>query len=176
MNISCDVILDLIPLVKDGVASVDSTILVNEHINSCENCKAEFKTFDNIHINQLPIKDEKIIFAIKRSIFITQMIILIIGAIVGVALSNSMGMFYNFIIMPIIGSVSLIALKRKWYVAPLTIFILAYLWQTLMGIVIDGFSWVGLYVGLYYSIIYTVLVFLGVVITILLIFAFKKGE
>jgi len=176
LNISCDVILDLIPLVKDGVASNDSIILVIEHINSCENCKAEFEIFDNIKIDQQPIKDEKIIFAIKRSIFMTQIIILIAGAIVGVAISNSMGMFYNFIIMPIIGGVSLIVFKRKWYMAPLAIFILAYSWQTIMGIAVDGFSWVGLSVGLYYSITYTVLVILGVVIAILLKFAFKKGE
>lgn len=174
MNISCDVILDLIPLVKDGVASNDSTILVNEHINSCENCKAEFETFDNIKIDQAPIKDEKIICAIKRSIFMTQTIILVIGAIVGIALTNSMGMFYNFIIMPIIGGVSFIAFKRKWYFAPLAIFLLTYLWQTIIGIVLGGFDWIILYSGLIYSIIYTVLVVLGVAIAMLLKFAFKK--
>lgn len=174
MNISCDVILDLIPIVKDGVASNDSTILVNEHIKNCENCKDELETFDNIKVDQLPIKDEKIIGAIKRSIFITQTIILIVGAIVGIALTNSMGMFYNFIIMPIIGGVSFVAFKRKWYFAPLAIFVLTYLWQTIIGIVLGGFDWIALYSGLSYSIIYTVLVGLGVVIAMLLKFAFKK--
>ena len=174
MNISCNVILDLIPLVKDGVACNDSTIIVNEHINSCESCKAELETFDIIKIDQLLIKDEKIIFTIKRSIFITQIIILIAGAIVGVALSNSMGMFYNFIIMPIIGGVSFVAFKRKWYLAPIAIFVLTYLWQMIMGIVLGGFDWIALYSGLNYSIIYTVLVGLGVVTAMLLKFAFKK--
>lgn len=174
MNISCNVIFDLIPLVKDGVASDDSTIIVNEHIKSCESCRAEFETFESTLIEQPSIKDEKIIFAIKRSIFITQLIILMAGAIIGVALSDSMGMFYNFIIMPIIGGVSLVAFKRKWYLAPLAIFTLTYLWQTITGIVSGGFEWNALYRGLYYSIIYTILVGLGVIIAVLLKFAFKK--
>lgn len=177
MSISCNVILDLIPLVKDGVASDDSTIIVSEHIKNCESCKAEFDIFESIRIEQSSIKDEKIIFAIKRSIFITQLTILIVGAITGVALSNSMGMFYNLIIMPVIGGISLVVFKRKWYFAPLAIFVLTYLWQTLTGIVSGGFDWIALYSGLYYSIIYTILVGVGVIITMLLKFAFKKeGE
>ena len=36
MNISCDIILDLIPLVKDGVASEDSVKIVHEHIKAAK--------------------------------------------------------------------------------------------------------------------------------------------
>jgi hypothetical protein len=174
LNISCNIVADLIPLVKDGVASADSTLIVTEHIKSCENCKAEFETFEVAKLEQSSIKDEKIIFAIKRSIFITQLIILMAGAIVGVALSNSVGMFYNFIIMPIIGGVSFIAFRRKWYLAPLAIFTLTYLWQTSIGIVSEGFEWNMLYSGLYFSVIYTILVGLGIIIALLLKFTFKK--
>lgn len=174
MNIPCNVILDLIPLVKDGVASDDSTMIVREHIKNCKSCKSEFETFQCNNIEQTRIKDEKIILDIKRSIFITQLIILIVGATIGVALSNSMGMFYNFLIMPIIGSVSFIAFKSRWHLTLIGIFILTYLWQTTMGVVSSGFAWVPLYSGLYYSIIYTILVGLGIVITMLLKFAFKK--
>ncbi len=124
MNISCNIILDLIPLVKDGVASDDSVAVVNEHIKNCKTCKSEYESFENINIDQSSIRDEKIILAIKRSVFITQLIILIAGAFIGVALSNSMNMFYNFLIMPIIGSISLIAFKKKWYWSPIAIFIL----------------------------------------------------
>lgn len=174
MIISCDIILDLIPLVIDGVASNDSNILVNKHIENCDSCRALMDTFDSIQMEMPPIKDEKIIFDIKRSIYITQIIILMAGAIIGVALSNSMGMFYNFIIMPIIGGIALIALKRKWYLASLVIFIFTYLWQTIVAIVSDGFSWSDLYIGLYYSAIYIVLIGLGVIIALLLKYTFKK--
>ena len=123
MNIPCNVILDLIPLVKDGVASSDSTMIVEEHIKGCENCKAEFEAFKTVNVEQPMLKDEKILFAIKRSIFITQLVVLIVGAIIGVAMTNSMGMFYNFIIMPVVGGISFVALKKKWYVAPISIFV-----------------------------------------------------
>lgn len=174
LNISCDIIRDLIPLVKDGVASDDSVIIVNEHINACASCKSEFETLDVINPLQSSIKDAKIISAMKRSIFVTQIIILILGGIFGVALSDSMGMFYNFTIMPIIGGVSVVALKRKWYLTPIVIFIISYLWTALSEIVTNGFEWIFLYGGLYYATIYTVLVLLGVLIAMLLKITFKK--
>ncbi|MBK5239968.1 zf-HC2 domain-containing protein [Clostridium sp.] len=174
MNISCNVILDLIPLVKDGVASDDSTIIVNKHIKACASCKSEFETLDVINPMQSSIKDKKVIFAMKRSIFVTQIIILMAGGVLGVALSNSMGMFYNFMIMPILGGVSVVALKRKWYLTPIVIFIVSYLWTTISEIVPNGFEWIFLYSGLYYGTIYTVLVLLGVLIAMLLKITFKK--
>ncbi|MGH4117466.1 zf-HC2 domain-containing protein [Clostridium sp.] len=174
LNISCNVILDLIPLVKDGVASDDSTTIVNNHIKACASCKSEFETFDTIDVQQSSIKDKKIIFAMKRSIFITQIIILMAGGILGVALSNSMGMFYNFMIMPIVGGVSVVVLKRKWYLTPIVIFITSYLWTAISEIVANGFEWIFLYSGVYYGIIYTFLVLLGVLIAMLLKITFKK--
>src|SRR5690554_4287107 len=94
MTLPCDVVLDLIPLVKDGVASEASVLLVNEHLDECESCRNEFETFENLNLNGADIKDEKIISAIKRSIFISQFVILLAGGIFGVALSNSMDMLY----------------------------------------------------------------------------------
>ena len=39
-NITCEICKDLMPLVKDGIASEDSKIAVEEHIVECETCKA----------------------------------------------------------------------------------------------------------------------------------------
>ena len=41
-EISCDLCMDLLPLVKDGVASEDSVKAVEAHIASCESCHALF--------------------------------------------------------------------------------------------------------------------------------------
>jgi hypothetical protein len=172
----CNVILDLIPLVKDGVASDESASIVNEHVDHCKSCKSELETFEIIKIDPVQMESKKIIFDIKRSIFMTQIVILVVGAAIGIALSNSMGMFYNFIIMPIVGAISLIAFKKKWYVAPLAIFLITYSWQTLLFMMENGFSLVGLSVGLYFSVVYTILVALGAVIAVLLRFAFEKGD
>jgi len=176
LNINCNVILDLIPLVKDGVASNESTLFVNEHVKQCATCKTELDAFEAIKIESLILKDQKIIFDIKRSVYISQIVILAIGAILGITLSSSMGMFYNFIIMPIIGGISFIVFKRKWIVAALAIFVVTYLWQTVLVMAENGLSLTGLTVGLYYSAVYAFLVVLGTVIARLLRFAFEKGE
>ena len=169
---NCNVILDLLPLVKDGVASLESCNAVNDHIKTCESCRAECFSLETI--KEEPIQDEKIIFKIKRSIFMTQIFVLIAGAIVGVALTNSMGMFYNFVIMPIIGGISFITFKGKSYLVAIAVFLLSYVCHITSSITLGGFNWYALYSGLFFSIIYTVLVGLGAVIAFLLKFSFRK--
>ena len=41
-EITCDLCMDLMPLVKDGVASEDSVSAVRNHLASCESCRALF--------------------------------------------------------------------------------------------------------------------------------------
>ncbi|MDF2858702.1 MAG: hypothetical protein K0Q87_4553 [Neobacillus sp.] len=43
MNISCDIIRDLLPLYHDKVCSEKSRKLVEEHLTSCNNCKLELE-------------------------------------------------------------------------------------------------------------------------------------
>lgn len=173
----CGVILDLIPLVKDNVASEESKNIVTEHIKTCDSCRNEFEMFESSNMEQ-SIKDEKVLSAIRRSIFITQIVVLVGGAIIGIGLTGTMGMFYNFIIMPVIGIISFITLRKKSYIAPILIFILTYLWQVATFIIkIKGkFDWriLILQTSLFYSLVYTGLVTLGIIIAILLNFSFRK--
>ncbi len=53
MNISCEIIKDLLPLYHDGVCSNDSRTMVEEHLAYCDNCKAELQAMDE----ELPIKN-----------------------------------------------------------------------------------------------------------------------
>lgn len=175
MKVTCDVILDLIPLVKDGVASEDSTNLVQQHIQECQSCQEEYDLFEIPSVTEPSLKDEKIISAIKRSIFATQLSILFIGAIFGIMLTNSMEMFYNFLIMPIIGAISFFIFKRKAYLALIAIFFLSFTWQLASKMILGELAPVAFTSSFTYSIIYTILVGLGVVIAFLLKFAFQKG-
>ena len=43
MNISCDIIKDLLPLYHDKVCSEKSCKLVEQHLASCKNCKLELE-------------------------------------------------------------------------------------------------------------------------------------
>ena len=58
MKISCDVILDLMPLVKDGVASDDSSTIVKEHIKNCEAVELNL-IFSVNRIEQSSISDQR---------------------------------------------------------------------------------------------------------------------
>lgn len=47
MNISCEIIKDLLPLYHDGVCSKDSKDMVEEHLQQCESCRSELQAMDN---------------------------------------------------------------------------------------------------------------------------------
>lgn len=51
MNISCEIIKDLLPLYHDDVCSKDSKDMVEEHLQQCESCRNELQIMDN----ELPI-------------------------------------------------------------------------------------------------------------------------
>jgi len=53
MNISCEIIKDLLPLYHDGVCSNETKEMVEEHLKNCENCKAELAAMDAV----LPIEN-----------------------------------------------------------------------------------------------------------------------
>lgn len=46
MNVSCDIIRDLLPLYHDGVCSEDSKKMVEEHLANCKSCNDELKAMD----------------------------------------------------------------------------------------------------------------------------------
>lgn len=51
MNISCEIIKDLLPLYHDDVCSEDSKKAVEEHFEHCERCRDELRAMDS----ELPI-------------------------------------------------------------------------------------------------------------------------
>ena len=57
-KISCDICLDLIPLVEDDIASEDSRIAVIEHIKECESCRSYYSG-KNLSIPEMD--DERVI-------------------------------------------------------------------------------------------------------------------
>ena len=55
MNISCEIIKDLLPLYHDGVCSNESKAMIEEHLAECDNCKKELDEMDEV----LPVKSMK---------------------------------------------------------------------------------------------------------------------
>ena len=65
--LKCEVIEDLLPLVKDGVASQESERLVMEHIQTCDNCRKEYDSINSAKKSQKNgPKDEFIVKKIKQ--------------------------------------------------------------------------------------------------------------
>jgi predicted anti-sigma-YlaC factor YlaD len=43
MRISCEIIKDLLPLYHDGICSIDSKALIEEHLVECNSCKVDLQ-------------------------------------------------------------------------------------------------------------------------------------
>ena len=176
VEINCNVCLDLMPLVKDKVASDDSEMLVAKHIENCESCKALFSS-EEID-REYKVDDRKVISNIKSKIISIGLIILIIGGLLGIYLSNSQGMFYNVLIMPCIGIAGCVLLRKKYYWVPVGIFTLSYLGIIIQSL-LEDIEWLGrmpelFIMPLFLSIIYTILVGIGTAIGALFGYVFGK--
>ena len=175
MKITCDVIQDLIPIVQDDAASEDSRRLVEEHAAQCPSCRNLWGPRD---LPPLPARNEAAgLRAIKKSLFFSQAFILLAGSCIGIALSNSMGMFYNILLMPLLGAISVSAFRRRWYLVPLFVFLLTSVWQFfamwLDNGVLSGYICTG---SLLYAAVYTGLALIGSAVALLLRFAFRKED
>ena len=46
MNITCDIVMDLFPLYKDGLASSDSVKEIRKHLQKCEDCRTFYRRYN----------------------------------------------------------------------------------------------------------------------------------
>lgn len=176
-KISCDTCLDLIPLVKDGVASEDSKKLLEDHMETCETCKEIYESFNQ---QEIAMDEKDVLGKIKKQILMVSIGVIVIASMVGLALSETMGMFYNILIMPAVGLISYLALEEKSYSVPGVLFIFSYIWIFIKYIG-EGMLGEGLIAGvfitpIYWSVIYSLLCGLGVIIGFLLKYAFGKEK
>ena len=110
-KITCDICMDLMPLVKDGVASEYSENAVIKHISECKSCK---KIYDEMYINNKSIIEDddipksinidKAAKKVEKKINKYLGMIIIFGIFFGLSLTASEEMFLNSFIMPIIGA------------------------------------------------------------------------
>ncbi len=170
-KITCDMCRDLIPLVKDGIASEDSRLAVKEHMESCEVCKKQYSgeaTDMSFHVDL-----ERELVKLKRRLQIFSTMLMMFGVFFGLSLTASDDMFYNSLIMPVVGALGYVIFRWKAvYQVPLLLLVLQFIinflgmtrgmeYMPVMGVVM----WVG---------IYSIFVELGVLVAGLLHYAFRK--
>ena len=180
-KISCNVCLDLMPLVKDGVSSEDSKKLVEEHLLECEACRHIYSQFKYTEVEDLEIDNNKVLGKIKKKLYSLAGLVLIVGSIIGVNLNNSENIFYNFLIMPLLGGVAYLAFEKKAYLISILIFIIAFIRQAIYGY-LEGYFYN--MKGLFYesipiSIVFVIFFFVGIIILKLLtisIYGWEENE
>ncbi len=176
-KISCDICMDLMPLVTDGVASEDSERAVREHVEGCESCRELFNSDEKPAINA-----ERVDRDIKKRLTQLGMILIVIGVLFGIGIAEGQFMFYNIIIMPTIGAVSYLALKRKWIYSLLFVLVAVYVrWvPDTIGYIFDANDIYEVLMAflppLWWALIYASVFGVGVVIAGLLKFGFSKEE
>ena len=170
IKITCDMCMDLMPLVQDGVASDDSISSVTEHLKSCPNCAALFE-------GQIPepADNTNIIKKIQQKTYLFMGMILMFGVFFGLSLTASSDLFLNTLIMPFIGAVGYYLFRLKaMYIVPFLLFV-THLITNLFNWV-RGMEYLDFPSILAWSGIYSVFAIVGIVIAGLLHFALKKEK
>ena len=169
-KITCDICMDLIPLVKDGIASEDSRAAVEEHIRECPDCAAAYG--DPV---PAPQKENLALRKIRSRIRIGLSMLLMFGILFGINLTEGTDVFNNSLIMPLLGVLGYILFRwRALYLMPLLLFGTS-LVMSFIGMLKGAYDgdpvtliiWTGLF---------SLFAIGGVVIAGLLHFAFRKED
>lgn len=166
IKISCEICMDLIPLVRDGIASPESTEAVREHLSHCAQCRALY--------DGEPIPDPKPgLRTLRRQLRLLAAMVIMFGMFLGLSLSGDGALFYNVLLMPAIGAVGywLFRWKAIWQL-PVLLFVthtalnsLGLIWQN------EHLDFISL---LMWSAIFSGFSALGTVIAGLMHFALRK--
>lgn len=173
-NISCDMCMDLMPLVKDGIASEDSRLAVEEHVKSCEACK---KMYDGemAEVSSVNVDLELELGKLKRKVQTFSTVLMMFGVFFGLSLTASEEMFYNSLVMPVIGALGYVIFRWKAaYLVPILLLAVQSL-INFLGLT-RGMEYMPFVVILMWVGIYTIFVELGVLVAGLLHFAFQKEK
>ncbi len=169
-DISCDICMDLMPLVQDGVASADSVEAVERHIETCAECRAMFEN----KLPDIPTGDQ-LIRQIRRKARVFIGMLLMFGVFFGISLTVSNKMFLNTLIMPAIGMIGYYLFRwRAAFITP--VLIIATHLITNGFRMIPGAEHLDFGSVLTWSGIYSLFAIAGTLIAGLIHFAFRKED
>ncbi|MGI6029704.1 MAG: zf-HC2 domain-containing protein [Candidatus Heteroscillospira sp.] len=169
-ELSCEVCRDLMPLVKDGVASEESRKAVEAHLAGCETCRAMFGG------EAPPAPNGEMAFQnFRRQLRLFSGMLMVFGIFFGLGLTAGNDMFYNSLIMPVIGAVGYFLFRRRaLYAVPVLLFITHGL-TNLLGL-IRGAEHLDIYSLLMWTALYSFFALLGALIAALLHYALRKEK
>lgn len=167
-EISCGLCQDLIPLVKDGIASGDSVRAVERHLGTCPQCRALFD-------GTLPpaVDGDRVLGRLRRQLRLFCATVMMLGIFFGLSLTAGSNLFYNSLIMPCIGALGYGVFRRRAvYAVPGLLFVTHGL-TNLLGL-IRGAEHLDLPSLLLWTALYSLFALVGVAIAALLHYAFRR--
>ena len=167
-KITCEMCIDLMPLVQDGVASEDSRNAVLQHLQECPDCRALYE-------GEIPAPSNtnELFRKIRRQSQIFFTLVMMFGVFYGLILTARNGIFQNVIIMPIIGGIGYYLFRWKGlYIVP-TLLLVTHFITNALGL---GGEYLELSELLMWTLIYCGFAQVGFLIGALLHFAFKKED
>lgn len=171
-TISCDVCLDLIPLVQDDAASEDSKKLVSEHTSMCPQCRRALQA----KITADTPDDMIALKRMRRHVALRLVIFAFVGILIGLSIPINENFAYNLILMPLLGCMVLFFGGSKWYLIPPAIFCITTLGKTIFYTVTP--PGIPFFHALYYSTLIglalALLCFAGCAVAALFKYAFTK--
>lgn len=168
-KLSCDICMDLMPLVQDGVASEDSVLAVEEHIASCPVCRALYQAPPAAEKN-----DRAVAVKIKHKLQTFCAFLTVLGMFFGISLLENQGNLYILFVMPLIGACSYPVYRWKaLWKDPLilsVLYLIAHMISLAQGAELNLLGMV------LWILMITVFTDVGVLIVGLLHFAFRKEK
>ena len=167
-KITCDMCIDLMPLVHDGVASEDSRNAVLKHLQECHDCRALYE-------GEIPApsKTNDLLHKLTRRAQVFSAMVMMFGIFYGLMLTAGNGIFMNVIIMPIIGGIGYYLFRWKGlYIVP-SLLLVTHIITNYLGLGGEVLEPMGLFM---WTTIYCGVALVGFVIAALLHFAFRKED
>ena len=167
-KITCDMCIDLMPLVQDGVASEDSRNAVLQHLQECPDCRALYE--DEI---PSPSRSHELLGKVQRRAQLFSAMVMMFGIFYGLMLTAGNGIFMNVIIMPVIGGISYYLFRWKAIIIVPPLLLATHFLTNALGLEgqrlmpVEVLMWTAIYCGV---------ALVGFVIAALLHFAFKKED
>lgn len=127
LEISCDVCMDLIPLVQDGVASEESAALVNEHAETCADCRTLLR--EETPAVLCKEADEQMIKRLRRPTFWMGILLMAVGCLLCVSQGFIGDIAYSVLILPPLGILAVFVLGKRWWLFPASVFVVSVVWN-----------------------------------------------
>ena len=182
MKTECSMIRDLLPLYVEDMVSEETAKCINEHLKTCEECKAELERLKEggeiaaIEEKPTPSVDsakpfKKIVKRMNRQFFSVAYAALIFLIFLGFGWTGGENLMYNSLIMPIAGVFGYYVFKwQAVYKLPILLLAID------LGVFACQLIEISFAETLLWTLIYSGFALVGVAIAFLLHYAFKKEE